>query len=481
MRCRMGWLLSLLCLVSHAQAQSSPTPAAFRAIDAELGALASGVSSPAVAVAVAHRGRIVWEAGYGFSDAARTIRTTAHTPFAVGSVAKAVTATALMRLAEQGTIQLDRPLYTYLPGEVRVLRGDSARVTPAALATMTAGIPHVSRHYWVDDVQQARSAEALVRDFGFVAFPPGESFFYSNMSFGVIERLIEKVTGKSFAAVVDELLFQPLGMKNSFFASPIETRAYAARLNSSGEPVSGYVFTEPEGGASLVASAHDLVRFGSFHAGKPLAGRSILSAQSLALMHRPVRTEWSYGFGMYTSDYSLIADGAVVGGAGIVKTIPAEELSVAVVTNAVTNNSPTYAFIDRIVDAALSAAGRTPRRGAVPAFFTQAPFVPGATAGEWSGVIELPRGPTAVSLMIAADSTTIALNGQAPTRASALVVDAGMLRFNFNGVLEDPSLTMNSATLHVGNDTISGYVRGPTNPRSGLGYPRFIKLTRLRK
>src|SRR4030095_1679386 len=128
----------------------------------------------------------------------------------------------------------------YLGDEVRVLQGEGSRLTPAALASMTGGIPHLSRHYWIDDAGTAPTAAALVKEYGIAVFPPGESFHYSNMAFGVLERLIEKVTGEPFPVVGEREVFRPLGMANSFFASPDRRRSAATRLGASGNVVDGY-------------------------------------------------------------------------------------------------------------------------------------------------------------------------------------------------------------------------------------------------
>ena len=461
--------------------QGEQVPREFAAVAQALDAAALGPPAIAIAVSVASRGAIAWEAGFGFSDAEGSQPVTAATPFAVGSIAKTATATAIVRLADRGVLDLDRDVAFYLPGEVRVLLGDQSRLTVAALASMTGGIPHLSRNYWRDDAATAPGAEALVREFGVAVFPPGESFHYSNLSFGVLERVIEKVTGRPFDAVVEQEVFTPLGMANTFFATPRQTRRYAVRLSSDGQPVSGYVFTEPEGGAGLVASAHDLALFGAFHAGRPIGAPPILSPGSLQRMQRTVHPEAGYGLGMYTTGYSLVFDGAVTGGAGMVKVIPAEELAVAVVTNAVTNTPATYAFMDRLLDAVLSAQGRSLRREGRPSFFARTPFVPPESIlGAWEGVVRHPGGLTTIRLAIGRDGITAAIGGGAPTPVTA-VIDEGRLRFDAVGDVESGARDgITTHRLHLSPDRLSGFVQAGPTPRGGLAFPRPIEFSRVR-
>ncbi|HEV2130131.1 MAG TPA: serine hydrolase domain-containing protein, partial [Longimicrobiaceae bacterium] len=74
---------------------------------------------PSVVVAVAKDGRILWEEGFGLADRERQIPATPQTPYSLASISKPMTATAIMMLAEQGRIDLDRPVDDYL-GEVRL-------------------------------------------------------------------------------------------------------------------------------------------------------------------------------------------------------------------------------------------------------------------------------------------------------------------------------------------------------------------------
>src|SRR5918996_1628367 len=81
---------------------------------------------PSVAVAVARDGRIIWEAGFGWANREQQIPATPHTPYSLASISKPFTATAAMKLVEQGHLALDHPANDYL-GNARIIGRDAAK------------------------------------------------------------------------------------------------------------------------------------------------------------------------------------------------------------------------------------------------------------------------------------------------------------------------------------------------------------------
>ncbi|WP_448810760.1 serine hydrolase domain-containing protein [Agromyces bauzanensis] len=162
-----------------------------------------------------------WTATYGDADPDAKIPMTADVHHRIGSVTKTFTGTVLLQLAEQGELSLDDPISQYLDG---VPEGDL--VTLRMLADMTSGIAS----YTADaDFQAALFADpmrvytpdeliaigvALPR-----LFEPGAEFDYSNTNFIMLGRVIEIVTGKPFAIVLDEQVLQPLGLDHTAMPS----------------------------------------------------------------------------------------------------------------------------------------------------------------------------------------------------------------------------------------------------------------------
>jgi len=156
-------------------------------------------SVPGLAMALINDGR-VWARGFGraIEDPAQSVST--DTVFEAASLGKPVFAYAVLRLVDAGLLDLDRPLYDYLP----IPDANSARmkrVTPRQVLSHTTGLPN-----WR---QQPGPLEP--------ATEPGKNFSYSGEAYFYLQRVVEAVTGKPFDRHMHEQVFGPLGMKQSSY------------------------------------------------------------------------------------------------------------------------------------------------------------------------------------------------------------------------------------------------------------------------
>jgi CubicO group peptidase (beta-lactamase class C family) len=156
-------------------------------------------SVPGLAMALINDGR-VWARGFGraIEDPAQSVST--DTVFEAASLGKPVFAYAVLRLVDAGLLDLDRPLYDYLP----IPDANSARmkrVTPRQVLSHTTGLPN-----WR---QQPGPLEPVTE--------PGKNFSYSGEAYFYLQRVVEAVTGKPFDRQMHEQVFGPLGMKQSSY------------------------------------------------------------------------------------------------------------------------------------------------------------------------------------------------------------------------------------------------------------------------
>ena len=193
----------------------------------------------------------------------------------------------MMRLVERGALDLHAPVRDYLPG-FRVRDEDAtARVTASHLLTHRAG--------WTGDVFTDTGAgdDAAARYVaGMASFeqlaPLGRHFSYNNASFCVAGRIIEALTGATYEAAIDELIFQPLGMMRSFFF-PHEVMLHRFAVGHQvvdGAPKVLSPWAIPRGmNAAGGISCHigDLLRYGAYHLGD---GSPLLRPESLAAMQK---------------------------------------------------------------------------------------------------------------------------------------------------------------------------------------------------
>lgn len=257
-------------------------------------------------VAHGRAGRRDYVECFGMADiaSARPIKPT--TRFAFGSASKWLTSVAVLRLVDQGQLDLDRPITAWLP-EFRADTG--ARLTLRRLLSNTSGLPDRLSAAIRTEPSIRTSTEGsapMVARFagGDLAFEPGRGWDYAFLNWVVVHAILERVTGQPFAAVLERLVFRPLGMRG---AGLIDTRggrtemtasAYAA--GSSPEPKMAAV--PPFAGASgnVFAGVDDAIRaaHGIF------AGR-LLSVRSRAAL---TRIEWA------PENYALGGRVRVIGG-----------------------------------------------------------------------------------------------------------------------------------------------------------------------
>jgi CubicO group peptidase (beta-lactamase class C family) len=250
---------------------------------------AERLAVPGVAVGVYHAGREQY-AFHGVTSIENPLAVDERTLFQIGSTGKTYTATALLRLVEQGLVDLDAPVRRYVP-ELRLKDEGVARaVTVLQLLNHTAG--------WQGDLMDSTGDgdDALARYVEKMAdleqeFPLGASVAYNNASLSLAGRIIEKLTGKTYEQAMKELVFEPLGLEQSFFfPNEIMTRRFAVGHNQRPDgtitvarpwalPRNG----NPAGGIS--ANAADQIAWARFHLGD---GRAPDGAIGITWMLRDV-------------------------------------------------------------------------------------------------------------------------------------------------------------------------------------------------
>ncbi|MGI5340659.1 serine hydrolase domain-containing protein [Streptomyces sp. CA-181903] len=158
-------------------------------------------------------------AGTGTNGANKPVQPGDH--FRVGSQTKTFTAVAVLRLVDEGKVDLDTAIERYLPGVVDGNGYDGNAITVRHLLQHTSGIPTNTPNPQAEP-DGTYTLAALVRD-GLShapAFPPGTSFQYSNTNYEILGMLIEKVTGMPVGDVITSRVIQPLGLTETRYPKP---------------------------------------------------------------------------------------------------------------------------------------------------------------------------------------------------------------------------------------------------------------------
>lgn len=229
-----------------------------------------------------------------------------NTVFQVSSLSKWISAFGIMKLVEQGKLDLDAPVSKYLKRwSLPESQFNNQEVTTRRLLSHTAGLTDQLGYSGFEDERSIQTIEesltkALDADSGkvgsvVVGVKPGSSFNYSGGGYTLLQLLVEEVTGKSFAGYMKEEIFIPLGMTNSTFDwREILTGRLCEFYNEDGTPAPHYKYTALAA-TSLYTSLSDLELFFQAHliggSGEPI-GRNIISAETLGLMRKPHAQQW---------------------------------------------------------------------------------------------------------------------------------------------------------------------------------------------
>jgi CubicO group peptidase (beta-lactamase class C family) len=165
------------------------------------------------------------EFAHGYADFEAELPLDASDAFHFASVSKLFVASAVMRLANTGQINLDEPLVKYLP-DFRLADELYTQITPRHILSHTSGIPDIEDYHWrrPETDRDALRHYALsdeVRELKLLWEPGSGHFKYSNIAYDVIGAALESITGKSFEMLMADLFFAPLGMRDTTYFTPL--------------------------------------------------------------------------------------------------------------------------------------------------------------------------------------------------------------------------------------------------------------------
>jgi CubicO group peptidase (beta-lactamase class C family) len=240
-------------------------------------------------------GKTIYKKSFGFANREKNIPNSEQTRFRIGSASKQFTAMLIVQLAKEKRIDLGDSIGKFIPGYAH------GEVTIGQLMTHQSGIPNYTgnQDYVAKTVVKKYPLKELVTQFCSdpLEFTPGTEFHYSNSGYLILALIIEKITGKTYAEVLDEKIFKPTGMKNSFFGS--DSAAAANDLATgyvNGEPELPYAVENITGAGGISSTIEDLLRWN-----EALSSASLVPHEEMEQIFKP-RVEWKewgagYGYG----------------------------------------------------------------------------------------------------------------------------------------------------------------------------------------
>ncbi len=183
----------------------------FKNLETEIQETVDKLNVVGLSISVIENNKISYSQGFGYADIDKSIKTDTNTIYRIASISKSITASAIMKLYEEGKFKLDDDINDYLNGfEVRNPNFPDEKITFRMLLTHTSSIIDGDTYSTIYDIQ----------DFG--DYKPGDQFEYSNYGYNLLATLIEQISNQDFEDFVQENIFKPLNMKSSFNPNKFE-------------------------------------------------------------------------------------------------------------------------------------------------------------------------------------------------------------------------------------------------------------------
>lgn len=310
---------------------------------------------PGASVAVLKKGRVTQKAAAGVINLDTGVEATPDALFQIGSITKVLTATMIMQLVEEGLVDLDKPLKTWLPG-FRVARADvSKSVTLRQLLCHTSGI---DGDFFENTGTGSDSVERLLLMGRMLPslYDPGAMMSYCNFGYAALGRLIEVLRGTSWDDALQKSIFDPLGMTGAF-SRPQDALKFRAAIGHVDDPRrKGKLIVAPTAylslgqkaaGATPAMTASDLLKFVAMHMNKGRLpdGKRFLKVATVREMQKrqidlpPLNRSGVDGWGLgwflmnWQGERLYGHDGATMGQNAFLRVLPSKELAVVVLTN----------------------------------------------------------------------------------------------------------------------------------------------------
>lgn len=262
---------------------------------------------PGAIIGIVKDQELVWSKSYGYANLETLERIDSTTLFAIASNTKMFTAIGLIQLRNKGLLDLDDPVYKYVPEILEIKSFEEATpdlISIRHLLTHTSGLPVEP---WYFDWSKRPMLNDIIENLHnlTLALPPSTRFKYSNLAYTIIGKIIENVSGMTYEDYITKHVLVPIGMTNSGF--DLDSRKkYATgyqRLNKAAERESvqllDYNGWSPAGG--LYSNVEDLAKYVSWlirvYNGQDSA---LVNAQTLRDMIRIswVPNSWEFGIGL---------------------------------------------------------------------------------------------------------------------------------------------------------------------------------------
>lgn len=295
--------------------------------------------SPGATALVYKNGKVLYRKALGMANLELDVLMKPENVFELGSITKQFTAVSILMLIEQGKLGLDDEITKYLPEYPT----KGKKITIHNLLNHTSGIKsYTNMGSFMAMTREDKTPIEIIDHFKNepMDFDPGEQWSYNNSGYIILGHIIENISGKSYAEYIDENIFKPLGMLNSYYGSKfnlIKNRAIGYTPNGDGFQKANFLsMTLPYAAGSLMSNVDDMVKW---H--KAIHNNTLITSESKAKAFTNTtlnnREPTNYGYGWQIDEINGIPSiehgGGIFGYVTQGVYVPSENVYVIVLTN----------------------------------------------------------------------------------------------------------------------------------------------------
>ena len=366
-------ILLLICSGSYAIAQNKiampggklVTP---NSIDAIVKKLMDTAEVTGMCLGIVNNNEPIYVKGYGFKNKPRQQRNDTSTCFYAASLAKSLFGYLVLQLADEGLIDIDKPVYSYLPKPLpeyenyKDLAGDERwkLVTARHCLSHTTGFPNWRQY---DNPNQNNKLEFF--------FTPGTFYSYSGEGIQLLQMVVETITGRKLEDLAQEYIFKPFGMRRtSFLWQPAYEQNYAVGHNMNEDTLPKRKSTEVYAAGSMETTIADYTRFiAAVMKGDRLSQKTnidMLSSQ-INIKYNPfilppvvadsipeyqkAQLAYGLGWGLFTTNYgkAFFKEGHIDGWQHYCIAFPNKKIAYVIMTNSSNGESIFKELVEKLV------------------------------------------------------------------------------------------------------------------------------------
>ena len=254
-------------------------------------------------VLVAENGKVIYKNAFGSANREWDIPNTTDTKFMIGSVSKPLTSILTLIQVQKGLISLDKTISDYIP---EFSKKNGSRITIRQLLSHASGMPNydIIKDFFPRISRQNVSREEYIKLYmdSTLVFEPGKSYYYSSWGYFTLGYILERVTGRTYAQLMKEDIFDKLDMKDS--GSYYHTQIVKKRATGYDYALGGFTSADfrdqsnTMGTGDIYSTVEDLFKL---HIG--ITNNTLLNKPLTEAMFTPGIRPWRYGFGWFNQNF----------------------------------------------------------------------------------------------------------------------------------------------------------------------------------